>query len=80
MIRKTSDERAEAWEISFNRAGVPLKIEPAREAVSEPKLSYAQPSRTDYSYLTRGVIGGRGGHATLTDSGKSLMKLLTYPE
>ena len=80
MIRNIGDERAEAWEVSFNRAGVPLKIEPARETVSEPKLSYAQPSRTDYSYLTRGVIGGRGGHATLTDSGKSLMKLLTYPE
>ena len=80
MIRNIGDERAEAWEVSFNRAGVPLKIEQIREVVSEPKLSYAQPSRTDYSYLTRGVIGGRGGHATLTDSGKSLMKLLTYPE
>jgi len=80
MIRNIGDVRAEAWEVSFNRAGVPLKIEPIRETVSEPKLSYAQPSRTDYSYLTRGVIGGRGGHPTLTDSGKSLMKLLTYPE
>jgi murein DD-endopeptidase MepM/ murein hydrolase activator NlpD len=80
MIRKIGDTKAEAWEVSFNRAGVPLKIEPTNKAVREPELSYTQSSRTDYSYLTRGVIGGRGEHATLTESGKSLMKLLTYPE
>jgi murein DD-endopeptidase MepM/ murein hydrolase activator NlpD len=80
MIRKTSDEKAEAWEVSFNRAGVPLKIEPAHKAVREPELSYTQQSGTDYSYRTRGIIGGRGEHATLTESGKRLMQLLTYPE
>jgi len=80
MIRGVSDEKAEAWKVSFNRAGVPLKIEPAHKGVLEPELSYTQPSRTDYSYLTRGIIGGSGEHAHLTDTGKRLMQLLTYPE
>ncbi|MEP6686008.1 MAG: M23 family metallopeptidase [Verrucomicrobiota bacterium] len=80
MIRMTADEKAEAWEVSFNRAGVPLKIEPAPKPVSGPELSYTQESRIDYSYLTRDVIRGRGGRSTLTDSGKRLMQLLTYPD
>jgi hypothetical protein len=80
MIRKVNDEKAEAWEVSFNRAGVPLKIEPAQKAVRAPELSYIRPSRIDYSYLTHRIVGGRGARATLTSSGKRLMQLLTYPE
>ncbi len=80
MIGKAADEGAESWEVSFNRAGVPLKIEPAQRSVREPELSYMQPSRIDYSYLTRGIVGGRGAHPILTESGKRFMQLLTYPE
>jgi hypothetical protein len=37
-------------------------------------------SSVDYQYLTRGEIGGRSDKAYLTESGKRLMRLLTYPE
>ncbi|MEP6936916.1 MAG: M23 family metallopeptidase [Chthoniobacterales bacterium] len=71
---------AAAWEVSFNRAGVPLKVERRSQPVPEPEIAYVRKGPVDYSYLTRGVVGGRGETVMLTDSGKRLMRLLIYPE
>lgn len=71
---------ADSWEVSFNRAGVPLKIEPAQHAVTLPELSYVKRGPVEYSYLTRGVVGGKGEKAALTESGMRLMRLLVYPD
>jgi hypothetical protein len=69
-----------AWDISFNRAGVPLKIEPSENRATQPELSYVKKSATDYSYLTRDVIAGHGAKAHLTNYGRQLMRLLIYPD
>jgi murein DD-endopeptidase MepM/ murein hydrolase activator NlpD len=79
LLRKPVDQ-AGGWEISFNRAGVPLQIEPVNEPVSAPKLSYVKKSRGDYSFVTRGVVGGSGESAQLTESGERLMRLLVWPD
>lgn len=73
------DMRGIAREISFNRAGVPLKIAPTREPVSAPTLSFVKPRNVDYSLLTRNVVGGKGANPALTDTGSKLMQLLTWP-
>ncbi len=71
---------AKSWEVSFARSGVPLAIEARAEAVNESVLSYVKNSEVDCTYLTRGVVGGRGEQAHLTESGMRLMRLLTWPD
>ena len=68
-----------SWEISFNRAGVPLKIRAGTKAVMEPELSYLKPGSGDGGTLTMERIAGRGANAHLTDKGKQFMRLLVFP-
>ena len=80
LLRGSDTGNALAWEVSFNRAGIPLRIEAANEAVIAPVLSYVKPRGGDYRNLTRGIIGGAGENARLTDSGMRLMRLLIWPD
>ncbi|HSP45798.1 MAG TPA: M23 family metallopeptidase, partial [Chthoniobacterales bacterium] len=66
VTQKTEGEPA-GWEVSFNRAGVPLKIQASGKAVAEPELSYLKPSGVDAGILTSDRISGRGANARLTD-------------
>jgi hypothetical protein len=69
-----------SWEVSFNRAGVPLKIQPGSKPVSEPELSYLKPGGVNAGVLTSDRISGRGTNARLTDKGKQFMRLLAFPD
>ncbi|HZS18023.1 MAG TPA: M23 family metallopeptidase [Candidatus Udaeobacter sp.] len=69
-----------SWEVSFAQSGVPLRIEPNDQSVTQPVLSYVKKSTANYSGLTRNVVGGRGANARLTDYGTQLMRLLTWPD
>jgi murein DD-endopeptidase MepM/ murein hydrolase activator NlpD len=80
MMAGTPDEKPAAWEVSFARSGLPLRIAPSSKAVSEPELSFVQPGPIDYRDLTRGNVGGRGRNAHLTESGKAIMRLLIFPD
>jgi murein DD-endopeptidase MepM/ murein hydrolase activator NlpD len=80
MLAPKSGEKPASWEVSFNRAGVPLKIAPSGKQVGGPTLSYLKPTETESSYLTRGQVAGRGQSARLTDKGKRFAQLLIYPD
>lgn len=80
MLAGRTEAEAMAWEVSSNRAGVPLKLAPLTMAVAEPQLSYVKKRGIDYSYLTRGQLAGRDHNATLSESGKRLLRLLTFPD
>jgi hypothetical protein len=69
-----------SWEVSFARSGVPLRIEPSDKKVTQPELSYVKKDSTQYSYLTRDIVSGRGGNAHLTNYGMQLMRLLIWPD
>jgi murein DD-endopeptidase MepM/ murein hydrolase activator NlpD len=75
-----SGDGAAAWEISFNGAGVPLKVTTLQRSVAAPELTYFKRQPINYSYLTRGVLGGSGERAVLTESGLRQMRLLMFPE
>ncbi|HEY2615684.1 MAG TPA: M23 family metallopeptidase [Chthoniobacterales bacterium] len=79
MVARKTGETPASWEVSFNCAGVPLKIEAGARPVSEPELSDMKKSAVDAAYLTRDQVAGRGESAHLTDKGKKLMELLIYP-
>jgi murein DD-endopeptidase MepM/ murein hydrolase activator NlpD len=80
MVRQKSEGEPASWEVSFNRAGVPLKIQANTKPVSEPELSYLRPGGVDAAVLTSDRIAGRGANAHLTDKGKQFMWLLAFPE
>jgi murein DD-endopeptidase MepM/ murein hydrolase activator NlpD len=79
MVRQKPDGDPASWEVSFNRAGVPLKVQPGSKPVSEPELSYLKPGGVDPRILTNERISGRGANAHLTDKGKQFMRLLAFP-
>ena len=80
LRQSSSDATAQSWEVSFNRAGVPLKVEQPPRAVTAPTLSYVKKRGGDYSDLTRGVVTGSGNNARLSESGERLMRLLIWPD
>jgi murein DD-endopeptidase MepM/ murein hydrolase activator NlpD len=80
MVRQKPDAERASWEVSFNRAGVPLKIEAEAKPVSEPELSYMKPGGVDAGVLTNDRISGRGKNARLTEKGKQFMRLLVFPD
>lgn len=80
MIQQKTDGGTASWEVSFNRAGVPLKIQASAKAVSEPELSYLKPGGTDARLLTNERVAGRGESARLTEKGKQFMRLLVWPD
>jgi murein DD-endopeptidase MepM/ murein hydrolase activator NlpD len=80
MLAQKNAEKPVSWEVSFNRAGVPLKIEPSGKHVGGPELSYMRQSGIESSHLTRDQIAGRGQGAHLTDKGKRFVRLLIYPD
>ena len=80
MLVAGARNQKSSWEVSFARSGVPLKIEPSDQQVTQPELSYVKKSSINYSSLTRDVISGHGEDAHLTNYGRQLMRLLIYPD
>lgn len=80
LLAKEPGPATKSWLVSFAASGVPVKIEPSPNAVSQPELVWTKNSSVDCSYLTRGDVAGRGRSAHLSDSGKRLMRLLIFPD
>jgi hypothetical protein len=79
MIAGLPNDKPDSWEVSFTRSGLPLRVQPSNRSVRDAEISFVKSSPIDYRSLTRGNLAGRGSKARLTDSGKSLMRLLTFP-
>lgn len=80
MVQQKTEGETASWEVSFNRAGVPLKIQSSAKPVSEPELSYLKPRGIDARLLTNERVAGRGGSARLTEKGRQFMRLLIWPD
>lgn len=80
MVAQKNQEKALSWEVSFNREGVPFRIDPSAKRVAAPELSYFKKNAIDPSYQLRGQIAGRGENVHLTDKGKQFMRLLIFPD
>lgn len=80
MRTKDPGPSTKSWLVSFAASGLPVKIEPTPNAVSQPEVVWTKKAAADFKYLTRGDVTGRGKTAHLTDSGKKLMRLLIFPD
>lgn len=66
-----------SWEISFTGSGIPLSVIPSHREVRNPLVTYVRATRSNHSYYTRKRLTGSGRNATLTNSGKNFIGLLT---
>jgi murein DD-endopeptidase MepM/ murein hydrolase activator NlpD len=80
LVSKDPGPSTESWLVSFAASGLPVKIEPSPSAVSQAEVVWVKKTAVDCKYLTRGDVAGRGHSAHLSDTGKRLMKLLTFPD
>ncbi|MEO5721654.1 MAG: M23 family metallopeptidase [Chthoniobacterales bacterium] len=80
LLRTSSDASPASWEVSFNNAGVPLKVAASDTPVDTPTISFVQKRGSNYSNYTRGVVTGSGARARFSESGQRLMRLLTWPD
>lgn len=80
MIEVSPNEKPVAWEISFARSGLPLRLRASDQAVSRAELTYVKPSPRNYRDLTRGTLTGRGSSVRLSESGRALLRLYTFPD
>lgn len=68
-----------SWIITFDQSGLPLKIESSDAVITETELRVLETSTLPYSYLTGGLVRGRGNNYALTDSGLRRVELITWP-
>jgi murein DD-endopeptidase MepM/ murein hydrolase activator NlpD len=80
MFTAGSFDGKSSWEVSFAQSGVPLRIKPSDQSVTQPEVSYTKKSSVNYSSITRDVISGHSANAHLTDYGRQLMRLLIWPD
>lgn len=76
MIRGTA-AGAKSWEISFTGSGLPVRIEPRREAISQPAVTSATPSKFPLELVTKGYVTGTSKSPTLTTNGRGFLKLVS---
>jgi len=80
MVEASPNDKPASWEVSFTASGLPVRITPSSRVVNAAELSWLKSSPIDARYLTRENVAGRGSSAHLTQSGKGLMRLLTFPD
>ena len=68
-----------SWELSFNRAGVPLRAAPSTAPAAAPALLWIRRSSDAYETITRDLIAGRGAQAQFTRTGRRFLELLAVP-
>ena len=68
---------AKSWEISFTSSGLPVRIEPRKEAVSQAVITSVTPSKFPLVYVTKGYVTGTSKSPTLTPSGRSFLRLVS---
>ncbi|HMJ05289.1 MAG TPA: M23 family metallopeptidase [Chthoniobacterales bacterium] len=80
LLRQAPASPPPSWEVSFNRAGVPLAVAPGESVVAAPAVSFVEKSSGNYSNLTRGILTGTAEHVRLSASGERLMQLLIWTD
>jgi len=69
--------KAASWEISFTPTGQPVAFTASERKVAAPLVTYVHPAAIPQTYLTRGLLTGQGETASLSNSGKQLVALVS---
>ena len=66
----------QSWQITLSNWGLPIKVEPGTEAVSEPTVVWVKPSKSPHYSLSRHLLNGSGAVAKLSNDGESYVRLI----
>jgi len=67
-----------SWEIHFTATGLPVGFAPSDRKVVTPIVTAIRPSGDiPHRFATRGLVGGEGNTATLSQGGRRLVSLVT---
>lgn len=66
-----------SWELSFSGSGLPLGIAPSYRSVTKPLVTFVRTSQSRHEYYTISRVSGYGRRASLTESGKRYLRLVT---
>jgi murein DD-endopeptidase MepM/ murein hydrolase activator NlpD len=80
LLRADHSHETKSWDVSFAQSGVPLEIAASSKPVQEPELIYFKKSGGRYSDFTREILTGHGDHASLSENGRSWVRLFIYPD
>ena len=69
-----------AWTISFTDHGLPVRAVACNDPVSEPRLAWVRESKMSYAHATKNLVAGPAGSPRLTEAGKQLASILTWPD
>lgn len=75
-----ADARPRSWEVAFTQSGLAVRADPSDIPAPKPKLVSIKNSPVPYRYVTRGLIGGGQGSASLSSTGLRTMHLLIHPD
>ena len=65
-----------SWEISFDSAGVPLRVEARAMSVPVPAVTWVKPCAGYHSWNTRNLLTGSGTTAGLSPEGRRYVRLV----
>ena len=65
----------QSWQITFTAWGLPIKIEPAAEPVTDAQVVWVKPSTSPHYSLSRHLLNGIGSTAKLSSDGEAYVRL-----
>jgi murein DD-endopeptidase MepM/ murein hydrolase activator NlpD len=68
---------AKSWEISFTSSGLPIRLEPRSEAISQFAITSVTPTKFPLTYVTKGYVTGTSKSPTLTSNGRNFLRLVS---
>lgn len=75
-MRRSGPDEFVSWEIGFAATGHAISFTPSIRPVTDPVVSHLRPSDINQSFLTRGLVTGKGRDASLSRNGKRLVSLV----
>jgi murein DD-endopeptidase MepM/ murein hydrolase activator NlpD len=75
-MKRQGDTTVNSWEIGFTATGHVVSFTPSIRNVNQATVSHIRPAEMNQSYLTRGLIYGKGNQVSLSRDGNRLISLI----
>lgn len=76
LLERRARSSDSAWEIDFSISSLPLRVTPVPTTCTEPQLVWVSDTTIPPAYISKRVLGGTIGHATISKQGMDFLILL----
>jgi murein DD-endopeptidase MepM/ murein hydrolase activator NlpD len=70
------NKNGRSWELTFDRTGLPLRIEASERLVTDPKLTWVHSSPYPQNLMTKNHLQSRGSNEVLSSDGRRFIDLI----